>query len=35
MIEQALPVRKRAGETTRRLGLKALAAQWAVTIPFP
>jgi hypothetical protein len=30
MIEQALPIRKRAGETSRHLGLKALAAQWAL-----
>jgi hypothetical protein len=30
MIEQAAPVRKRSGETPRHLGLKALAAQWAV-----
>ena len=30
MIEQASPVRKRSGETRRHLGLKALAAEWAV-----
>jgi hypothetical protein len=30
MIEQALPVPKRTGETRRHLGLKALAAQWAI-----
>jgi hypothetical protein len=30
MIEQASPVRKRSGETSRHLGLKALAAEWAV-----
>jgi len=30
MIEQALPVSKRGGETPRHLGLKALAAEWAV-----
>jgi hypothetical protein len=30
MIEQASPVRKRSGETPRHLGLKALAAEWAV-----
>jgi len=30
MIEQASPVSKRGGETRRHLGLKALAAEWAV-----
>src|ERR1700677_1039072 len=30
MIEQASPVSKRGGETPRHLGLKALAAEWAV-----
>jgi hypothetical protein len=29
MIEQTSPVSKRPGETTRHLGLKALAVQWA------
>ena len=30
MIEHASPIRKRSGETHRHLGLKVLAAEWAV-----